>query len=305
MKAKVKVAIVIPSWNSAKDLPKLLESLKNQKLETAHLTVILVDNASSDNSINIAEKAYPGIVVVQSDQNLGLAGGNNLGIKKAMDLNQDSVIALNADTIADSSLVENLVKASQRHPGSLLSPMIYFASGREFHQERYKTAERGKVIWYAGGLIDNDNVIASNRGIDQVDKGQFHKESQTDFATGCCLFIPLSIAKKTGGFDPKLYLYYEDTDLSLRAKKIGSQIWFIPSAKLWHVNAGSSAVGSGLHDYFIARNRLTFGLRWAPFRAKAALIRQSLKILLTGRPWEKRGVTDFYLRRFGRGSFDS
>lgn len=300
---KTKVAIVIPSWNSAKDLPKLFESLKAQKLKTCELTVILSDNASSDSSIVVAKKVLPSVVIVRNRENLGLAGGNNVGMKKALELGMHLVIAVNADTIADHNLVESLVEAHRRHPNAILSPKIYFAPGREFHHLRYEEPERGKVIWYAGGIMDWQNVLGSNRGVDEVDKGQYDKEVETDFATGCCLLIPAELVKKTGGFDPSLYLYYEDNDLSMKVKKVGGQVWYVPSAKLWHVNAASSAVGSGLHDYYTTRNRLVLGLRWARFRTKFALLRESIRLLFSGRPWQRRGVADFYLGRLGKGSY--
>lgn len=303
-KMSIKVAVVIPSWNSAKDLKGLLPSLNKQKISTKiELSVILSDNASSDDSVSVAKTIYPNIVVVQNRTNLGLAAGNNIGILKALEMGCEGVIVLNADTKTDQSLVENLISASHRHPYSLLSPKIYFSPGHEFYPNRYQKSQQGKVIWYAGGEFDWDNILDSHRGVDQVDHGQFDKETKTDFATGCCMFIPAGLARDTHGFDEKLFLYREDTDLSLRTIRLGGQIWYIPSAVLWHVNAGSSGVGSGLQDYFTTRNRLLFALRWAAPRAKFAVIRESLKMLLVGRPWQKRGVVDFYLRRFGRGSY--
>lgn len=301
--AKTKVAIIIPSWNSAKDLPKLLRSLKDQKLTTAEQTVILSDNGSADDTVDVSKKLYPGIIVVENGRNLGLAGGNNVGIERALRMGMEAVIVLNADTIVDPGLVENLVKAHRKYPDSLLSPKIYFAPGREFHHDRYKATDRGNVIWYAGGIMDWDNVLGSNRGVDEIDKGQFDQPIETDFATGCCMLIPATLARKTKGFDPKLYLYYEDNDLSMRAKKVGGQIWYVPTAKMWHVNAGSSGVGSELHDYFTTRNRLVLGFRWTPVRTKFALIREGLRFLVSGRPGQKRGATDFFLGRFGKGSY--
>ena len=300
---KIKVSIVIPIWNSQRDLPGLLKSLLAQKLTGINLTVILSDNGSKDKSVELARKLYPGVLIVRNNNNLGLAGGNNKGIEKALSLGKEVIIVLNVDTILDPNLVENLVAAHRRHPNSLLSPKIYFAPQREFHFDRYQKNERGKVIWYAGGITDWDNVIGMHRGVDEVDIGQYASEETTDFATGCCMLIPASLAKKTGGFDQKLYLYYEDNDLSMRIKKLGGTVWYIPSAELWHINAGSSGVGSGLQDYFTVRNRLLFGMRWASLRAKIALIREAVRTLTTGRHWKKLGARDFFLGRFGKGSY--
>lgn len=300
---KVRAAVVIPSWNSARDLPKLLKSLRDQRLKTAELTVILSDNNSDDDSVAVARKCLPSVIIVRNIENLGLAGGNNEGMKRAIEMGEELVVGMNADTVADRDLIESLVEGYRRHPLAILSPKIYFAPGREFHHDWYKRSERGKVIWYAGGCMDWQNVFGSNRGVDEVDRGQYDVEVETDFATGCCFLIPAELIRKTRGFDERLFLYYEDTDLSMRVKSAGGEIWYIPSGKLWHVNAGSSGVGSGLQDYFTTRNRLLFGMRWAPLRARLALLRDGLRLAFRGRQWQRRGARDFFLGRFAKGSY--
>src|SRR3989344_360711 len=107
-----------------------------------------------------------------------------------------------------------------------------------------------------------------------------------------------------GMFDDKYFLYYEDADLSMRIKKKGFKIVYVPSSIIWHKNAGSAGgSGSMLQDYYITRNRLLFGFRYAPFRSKLALFRESLSLLFRGRQWQKCGVIDFYLGKLGRGSY--
>lgn len=100
-------------------------------------------------------------------------------------------------------------------------------------------------------------------------------------------------------------MYYEDVDLCLRAQKAGLEIWYVPQAKIWHVSSASAVIGSNLADYFVARNRMLVGLQYAPFRTKLALIKQSFRLLFTGRPWQKTGIRDFYLRKFGKASWPS
>jgi len=110
--------------------------------------------------------------------------------------------------------------------------------------------------------------------------------------------------QKIGLFDKKYFLYFEDVDLSLRVKKAGFKVIFCPKAKIWHLNSGSSGSGSSLHDYFITRNRLLFGMKYASLRSKIALIKESLELLKNGRKWQKIGVRDFYFRRYGKGSWN-
>ncbi len=185
----------------------------------------------------------------------------------------------------------------------LVSPKIYFATGYETHKAKYKESELGQVIWYAGGKLDWQNIIASHTGVDEVDQGQYDQPKQTGFATGCCLVAPADIWREVGLLDDRYYLYYEDSDYSQQVKQAGYEVHYLPDAVIWHLNAGSSVSGGQLHDYFISRNRLIFGMKWADLRAKSALLRESIRTLFKGRKWQKIGVRDYYLRKFNRGSW--
>ena len=226
------------------------------------------------------------------------------GIKKAVENGADFVLTLNNDTIVDKNLITHLIGAADKHKDAgILSPMIYFYPGFEYHKNKYSDREKGRVVWYAGGVIDWDNVLASNYGVDDTDIGQYEKVHEIDFATGACMMIRREIIENVGLFDEKFYLYLEDADLSRRAIRSGYQLKVVPDSIIWHVNSGSSGVGSNLHDYFLTRNRLLFTYRYAGFRTKFAVFRESLNQLFIGRPWQKRGVVDFYLGRLNQGSW--
>jgi GT2 family glycosyltransferase len=110
--------------------------------------------------------------------------------------------------------------------------------------------------------------------------------------------------EKAGLFDEKLFLYFEDADLSQRVLRAGYTIIYAPKAVIWHANAASGGgSGSILHDYYITRNRMIFGMKYAPLRSKIALVRESLRLLVSGRQWQKIGIRDFYIGKFGKGSF--
>jgi len=244
------------------------------------------------------------VAVLENKKNLGFAEGNNVGFRFGLKKGADYVLLLNNDTIVDKNFLAELLKQGKDKKVGILGPKIYFAPGYEFHKERYRKSERGKVLWYAGGQMDWPNVLASHRGVDEVDRGQYDKVSDTDFVSGCCMLVKRQVLEKVGLFDPRYFLYYEDNDLCQRAKRAGFKLLFVPAAHIWHLNAGTAGgSGSSLQEYYISRNRLLFGLRFAPLRAKAALVRQSLKLLFFGKPWERKGVIDFYLQRFGKGSY--
>ena len=301
-----KVFLIILNWNRFGDTFECLKSIDNLDDNDFRLQVVVVDNASSDGSLEklqrlVFEKIKLEFVV--NKDNLGFAAGNNRGIEYALHNGADYIVILNNDTIVDKDLIASLLKTCQKDNNIFaLSPKIYFAKGFEF-KHTYREKDLGKIIWYAGGLIDWNNVYGQARGVDQVDEGQFNQKTETDFATGACLFLPRETINTVGMFDQKFYMYYEDTDLSQRIKLAGKKVVYDPSGVVWHKVAQSSGIGSNLNDYFTTRNRLLFGFKYAPLRTKLALVRESIKFLFFGRPWQKIGARDFYLRKFGKGSF--
>lgn len=301
----IQITIVILNWNGKKDTAECLESIRNLTIFNFQFSIIVVDNGSTDGSVPVIKKRFPEVEIVETGKNLGFAAGNNVGVKKAIEDGADFVLVLNNDTTVDKNLLLHFIEAADSHKDAgILSPMIYFSRGYEYHKERYSKSEQGKVIWYAGGVIDWGNINASNYGVDDTDIGQYGKIREIDFATGAAIFIRREVVERVGMFNEKYFLYLEDADLSQRAIKAGRKIIFVPQAKVWHKVSQSSEIGSDLNDYYITRNRLLFGLKYAPLRAKIALIRESLKLLASGRKWQKKGVRDFYLGKFGKGSFN-
>lgn len=299
-----KISAVILNFNGVDNSIECVNSLMKNKGEELDVSIVLVDNASKDGSVDRLQKEFgKKITIIENNKNLGFTGGSNEGMRYAISSDSDFVLLLNNDTIVDHDLIKNLILAASDEAVGGVVPKIYFAKGFEFH-DKYKKEDLGKVLWYAGGEMDWQNLIGKNVGVDEVDRGQFDIKQETELATGCCFLIKKSVLQKVGIFDDKFFLYYEDADLSERIKKAGYKIIYEPRAFLWHKNAQSSGgSGSGLQDYYITRNRLLFGGRYAPLRTKMALTRESLKIFVSGRPWQKKGVVDYYLKRFGRGSF--
>jgi GT2 family glycosyltransferase len=163
----------------------------------------------------------------------------------------------------------------------------------------------GHVIWSAGSKIDWDNVYGSNIGIDEIDHGQFDvPESNMDFISACCVLIKKQTLKIIGPMSEDYFMYYEDNDFCQKIRSAGFKLVFVPSSVIWHLNSGSNQAGGGpLHDYFLTRNRLIFGFKYASLRTKFALLRDSFRRLFIGSYWQKRGTIDFYLHRFGKGSW--
>lgn len=291
------VALVILNYKSVDDTLQCLESIKNSNLppKTSFQTIV-VDNHSEDGSWEKLEKV-DGIKLIASDENLGYSGGNNVGIKYALNNNADFILILNNDVTLHRSAIKYLLESRQE--GDIIAPKIYFAAGFEFHRDRYNKTDLGNVIWYAGGKIDWDNIIGLHIGVDEVDTGQYDHSKQINFATGACLFVKREVFEKIGFFDEKYFLYLEDLDFCVRAKKNKFKIFFQPKAVLWHRNAASAGgSGSNLQDYYITRNRLLFAFKFAKLKTKFALLRQI--IFQSKNPLRRRALFDFLTFHFGK-----
>lgn len=297
------VYVSILNFNGKDNTVNCLESLDKVVRENFDLKVLVIDNASSE-KLELPSFSNLNVRFIENKENLGFSGGHNVGIKFALDNGADFIVILNNDTVVDENLISEFIKSSKENVG-IIAPKIYFHPGFEFHKGRYKKEDEGKVFWYAGGIMDFKNVIGHHRGVDEVDHGQYDSVESTDFASGCCMLVRREVFEKIGLFDDKYFLYYEDNDFSQRAKHSNFDIRYNPKAILWHKNAGSvGGSGSSLQDYYITRNRMLFGVRYAPLRSKLSLIRESLMLLLNGRPWQKKGIRDFYLGKFGKGTYE-
>lgn len=304
---KVKVSIIILAYNGIDLTLEVLKGISELDLTGIDAETIVVDNLSKDNTVEVLRKyRLPNMnfKLIANKGNLGFAGGNNVGIKDAIERGAKYVVLLNNDVIIPSNLLKELVNTVKTDMKiGLICPKMYFAKGFEFHKDRYKNEDLGKVIWYAGGIIDRKNIYSEHRGVDEVDHGQFDKEEETDYANGACVLINSKMLKEIGLLDEKLFLYWEDADLSERARRAGWKVIYTPKTFLWHkVSVAAGGPGGETNDYFLVRNRLVFGMRYSSLRTKLALLKDSLRMLFIGRYWQKKGVIDFYTGRLGKGT---
>ncbi len=300
----MKIVIVVLNWNGDKFISKCLDSLKRLEVGSNKVEVVVVDNASSDNSVNMLLKQYPQWHLIENKENLGYAEGNNVGIRYALSTNADWIWIVNPDVYVDPKSLEKLLSVATKYPNAgILSSKVYFSPGFEFEKDKYKKSEIGKVLWFGGGRMDWNNVYAVHLGMNEVDSGQYDQISQTELATGASMLLNAQMLNDVGLLDSKFFLYYEENDLCQRVRRENWELWYVPQSIAWHANAQSTVTGSNLVDYYTTRNRMLFGMRWAPLKSKLALLRESLRLIFSGRPWQKRGILDFYLGRFGQGSY--
>ncbi len=298
----MKVAIITVNYNGKDDTLELLESLKNLPTTNYQLQIIVVDNGSSDGSVSAIHKQFPEVDIIQAGENLGFSGGYNKGIEYAQIWGADYFLLINNDClIKDEDLLDELTKTLKSDEKiGLVSPKIYFEKDFEFHKDRYKDEDLGKVIWFAGGAFDWGYVGNKHRGIDEVDLGKYDVIEEQGIFSGACVLIKKEVLAEIGGLDEKYFLYFEDSDFAKRVSEGGWKIYYNGKVSIYHKVSRSTGIGSTITDYYHTRNRLIFGMQYGSGRTRFALIREALKLFVFGRPAQRQAILDFYLGRWGR-----
>lgn len=279
------VGVIILNYKVA-DLALLaIKSVQNSTYK--NIQIYAIDNNSGD-SFEEKVKELEHVAFIQTGDNLGFAGGNNVGIKRALKEGCGWIFILNPDAIVEKDSIDLLVKRAVATHADIANPKIYFA--------------HSKKIWFAGKNFDLLNVLGSHRGVDEIDTGKYDEEIEMKDGNGAALLIHKRVFEKIGFMDEDYFLYYEESDFCYRAHKAGFKIMYIPSSIVYHENAKSTGLGSPLQDYFITRNRMLFAKKFLSRRTQFALIREALR---TGMKYSTRrlAVMDYLLGRFGKGSF--
>lgn len=295
----MKVAIITVNYNGKKDTLEFLKSFKSVKRDGLEVKIIVVDNGSSDGSVRAFKKEFPDVENLQTGRNLGYAGGYNKGIEYGQIWGADYFLIINNDClIKDVNLLAELIKTVKADESiGLVSPKIYFAKGFEFHKERYSKEDLGKVIWFAGGHFDWDNIRSVHRGLDQVDTGEYDVVEESQIFSGACVLIKKEVLDKVGQFNQDYFLYFEDSEFAKRATDGGFKIYYNGKTAIYHKVSQSTGIGSTLTDYYHTRNRLIFGMRYGKNRTKLALFREALSLMIFGRSAQRQGILDFFMGR--------
>lgn len=281
-----KVAIVILNWNGWKDTLECLESIF--QISYPNYYVVVVDNHSTDDSVSHLIRYAEGketvkskffeydpsnkpinfvlnsdysetitnhkkLFIIQNSINEGFAEGNNIGIRFASEnLNADYYLLLNNDTVVKGDFLNYLVDEGEKDENvGLLGPKIYYY-------------DNPKVIWCVGGKIDWNFARGLHVGTNEVDNGQYNEKTSFDYISGAALLVKDELINEIGLLDKNLFLYFEETDLALRASSAGYKNLYVPNAEVWHK---ISKTGGGLSKpiglYYITRNRWLFMKKWA------------------------------------------
>ena len=262
-KDRPKVAVILLNWNGKEDTLECLASVK--QLDYTSYEIVLVDNGSTDDSVNAILKQHPDVTLLQTGMNLGYAGGNNVGINWALEKDADYILLLNNDTIVATNLLSAFVSAAKLLPsGSILGAKIYFY-------------DKPDTLWFAGGRWRNESNSFEHIGCGQPDSDEFNHKIEVDYITGCALFANAATFKEIGLLDDTFFLTYEETDWCYRAKAKGHKCIVIPEAKLWHkVSSSFGGADSPLVNYFMTRNKLLWAKKHLSFLIRMELFQDGL-----------------------------
>jgi GT2 family glycosyltransferase len=240
--SKPLVSIIIVYYNTPVDTLELLASIK--KLTYPTVEIIIVDNSNDLSFHQKIKQDFPSVILVKSKSNVGFAGGNNLGIKKATG---EYLLFLNSDTLVFPNTLEPMVEFLNSHPEvGMASPKVLFPDG--------------VTIQYAGARAISQITGRGKRiGLMEKDHGQFDCCKTTDLGHGAALIVPKKIVQEVGYWPTEYFLYYEEHDWCEQVKNAGYSIYYLGNSSIIHKEAMSTGGSqSALKVYYMTRNRLLF-----------------------------------------------
>lgn len=282
------VTAIVLSWNG---LERTLACIRSLGAVTySPFSILVVDNGSNDGSADAVARDHPDVGLVRLDENLGFAGGMNVGIDEALARGAAAVLLLNNDMTVDPGFVGPLVAATEADP----------ACGAACSQILFDTEP--PRVWYAGAPFSRRRGHSGrNTAYGRPPLPSTVAPYRTDRACGGAMLIPARVVERVGVFDDQLFAYAEDADWSLRAEQAGLHVVVVPASVVRHaVSASSGGESSPTALYYTLRNSLVVAERWAPLgrlgtwlRRLEAIAATTVQALRTGRRAEAvRAVWD-------------
>jgi GT2 family glycosyltransferase len=232
------VTVIIVNWNGAHLLDRCLNAIRAQTYRSC--AVVLVDNASTDGSVELLQRNYPDVTVIHNNTNVGYAAANNIGIEA----NQSKYVAtLNNDTEAEPAWLGELVRTMEVNPeaGMCASKIL--------------SMEHPDLIDSAGICVDRAGIAWDRRG---GERDEDH-ETAPEEVFGPCAAAAIyrrSMLRQIGAFDGDFFAYLEDVDLAWRAQLSGWRCLYVPTARVYHIQSATSGEGSCFKNYHLGRNKL-------------------------------------------------
>jgi GT2 family glycosyltransferase len=235
------VWVLVLNWNRPQDTVACVSSLR--QLDYPAYRILVVDNGSTDDSVEILQR-LPDIDLLLNERNLGFAAGNNRGIEYALEQGADFVLLLNNDTTVSPSLVSELLEVAETDSRiGIVGPVIYYA-------------DRPSEVWFAG-MRFRHGLYVVRRGLHL--SAPLASMEEVDFVSGCGMLVRRETWERVGLFDPRFFMYYEDLDLCIRAKKAGYRIVCATQAQMWHaLSASTGGADSPKKQYYQVKSTFLF-----------------------------------------------
>lgn len=246
---KLSIAVILVNWKKYNLTSKCIDSLNKSNYK--NFKIILVDNEYSEKSLIELKNKYNELIVFKEKNNLGFAGGNNIGIRYALENDYDYIMLLNNDTEVKENFILPLVERIEKdHFLGAVQPLILNFSNKS-------------IIWNAGGKLNKFLGLTSTRLNNNKLNSSIVFDDYTDWISGCCILIKSETLTKVGLLDEKFFNYYEDVDWSLRMKNLGYDLGFVKESIIYHHGSSSSKnkkntgglISSKIH-YFNIRNHI-------------------------------------------------
>lgn len=223
----MKVLIVIVNYNGKHLLAKNLSSVI--QTDYPNFDVVVVDNASVDGSVDFLKKEFATVKVVESKENLGFGRGNNLGVEKFP--NYDAFLFLNNDVSVPKDWLRKLVDVlNSKEKIAAVGPKVLYS----------KDVVGGKRVVNSAGIQVTKHFIGYDRYCDEDDRSEFDVTEEVDALMGGAFLVKKSVFDEVGGFNKKMFLYYEDIDLALRIRDLGYLIYYCGTSEIYHDHMASS-----------------------------------------------------------------
>lgn len=238
------VAVVTLNYNGSSFLQECIDSILDS--DYSNFKVIVVDNGSKDNSLELLERLYGSndkVIILKNKKNLGYSKGMNVGLDYGFNnLEADFCLVINNDTFLDRQAISALVEVAEK------DEKIGFVTGKVYYSESPSTLQT------VGKKSDPVLINGGHIGRGELDKGQYDRDGELDFCDDIFWLVSKDAYLKTGGYDPEFFLEAEDFDWQLRAKKAGFKIMFAHKAKLWHKESMILGKDSPKKAYYDACN---------------------------------------------------
>lgn len=286
------VSIILVNYNGAEDTIDCVESIEKQ--EYKNYEIIVVDNCSTDDSLDKISQLQDRVILLTAKENNGFSAGNNIGIEYAINHGADYVLLLNNDTVVSQSFLTEMIMEAYCRPTAVITGTIYYEKKRQ-------------CIWYAGGSFSEVTARTCHWNIGSENAILPKEAKEVTFISGCEMLIPKSVIEIVGMLDEDYFLYAEDIDYCARTRRAGFSLVYVPSSVIYHkVSASTSKISYATQYYSVRNRRILIHKNLKSLKRVSALICsdiQTIRRLLDGRLTMnavKAGIVDYYKGKTGK-----